>query len=83
MKVVEAVARMSEMPEGSTLVAKPPLTWDAEAQVVVLDSPRFGVTLPGSKRGVYSWSKCEIMWWSRRKLMRIKKCPSHATANFS
>ena len=37
MKVVEAIERVSELPDGSTLVAKPPLIWGADAKEVMLD----------------------------------------------
>jgi hypothetical protein len=36
MTVEEAVARAAEMPDGSVLVAKPPLTWASEAMFVQL-----------------------------------------------
>jgi hypothetical protein len=36
MNVEEALAKVAQMPEGSVLVAKPPLTWGAEAMVVEL-----------------------------------------------
>jgi hypothetical protein len=36
MNVEEALAGVARMPEGSVLVAKPPLTWGAEAMFVQL-----------------------------------------------
>jgi len=36
MNVEEAVSRLTQMPEGTVLVAKPPLTWGAEAMFVEL-----------------------------------------------
>lgn len=36
MNVEEAVANVGQMPEGSVLVAKPPLTWGAEAMFIEL-----------------------------------------------
>jgi hypothetical protein len=36
MNVEEAMARVAQMPEGSVLVAKPPLTWGAEAMFIEL-----------------------------------------------
>lgn len=36
MNVEDAVANVAQMPEGTVLVAKPPLTWGAEAMFVDL-----------------------------------------------
>jgi hypothetical protein len=36
MNVEEALSRAEQIPEGHVLVAKPPLTWGAEAMVVQL-----------------------------------------------
>ena len=36
MNVVEAIAKVAQMPEGGVLVAKPPLTWGSEAMFVEL-----------------------------------------------
>jgi hypothetical protein len=36
MNVEEALTKVAQMPEGSVLVAKPPLTWGAEAMFVGL-----------------------------------------------
>lgn len=36
MNVEEAVAKVAQMPEGSVLVARPPITWGAEALFVGL-----------------------------------------------
>ena len=80
MNVEEALEKVAQMPEGSVLVAKPPLTWGAEAMFVELTND-YRVPQPVKDAG-YEYLLCRDDIENLLAFVQKKRASSRTIAEF-